>query len=177
MQILSPDFMLITQSQKMTVYGPIEFPIYIVNTEDMVELQREDPFCRDMLKRLKSNKQPQSKFVIQDNILMYNKTGDHKIVLPKVMQTDALVEAQDQPMSGHLGIEGTLFKLKKIVYWPKMKKHTYQYVTRCQECQRGKRPIRNPQGLMQSIAVPDQPHSFISIHFARPLPTTKELNK
>jgi len=50
-------------------------------------------------------------------------------------------------------------------------------IRNCIQFQKSKRPIRQPQGLLKEIEVPEIPHQFVAIDHAGPLPVTDRGNK
>lgn len=60
-----------------------------------------------------------------DEIYVPNDSGLKKFILRKF---------HVKPYSGHLGYQKTLKTMKKLYYWPNLKKEAIEFVARCLEC-------------------------------------------
>jgi hypothetical protein len=72
---------------------------------------------------------------------------------------------------GHLGIQATYKRLQKIFYWQGMKLSVESYVKQCSICQQAKHELCKYLGLLQSLHVPSQSWTDISMDFIEGLPT------
>lgn len=66
--------------------------------------------------------------------------------------------------------------LKKLFWWPGMKKDIAQFVYSCLTCQKSKAEHQRPGGLMQSLDVPEWKWDNISMDFVTGLPNTAKGN-
>ena len=59
----------------------------------------------------------------------------HQIVVPKSYRHEILSIAHESPMSGHLGINKTYYKIINHFYWPGFKSDVSKYCKTCHTCQ------------------------------------------
>lgn len=115
----------------------------------------------------------EAKFMIIDGILYNIKLNHPRAIIPHALRRELLEQFHNHPFAGHRGFETTYNNITSKYFWPKMKQTIYRYCRNCDVCQRAKRPIRRPQGLLgtfYSNPYPvDQVMQIISIDFAGPL--------
>lgn len=92
-------------------------------------------------------------------------------VVPKAQITRILQENHDSPLSGHYGVERTIQRINKRYYWPGMRRHITEHVSRCLECQKFKPSNLKPAGLLQT-PIQSQRFEILSIDLFGPLPET-----
>ena len=93
------------------------------------------------------------------------------IFVPKHKIPEVLKSFHDDPISGHLGFEKTLKRLKIRFFWFDMKKHTKEYCESCLVCQQFRVPNSKSVASLQQI-VANYPFEIIGIDVVGPLPTT-----
>ena len=112
-------------------------------------------------------------FSLQDGWLLYKGrlciTASHRAAL--------LHDAHDSLVGGHQGINNTLEKLERSFYWPKLRKDVYNYVQKCQVCQKVKSTHQKPAGLLRPLPIPEGPFQDISMAFVGPLPASHPSRK
>ena len=59
----------------------------------------------------------------------------HKIIVPKVYQSETLKLAHESSMGGHLGINKTYSKITKHFYWPQIQRRVAEFCKTCHTCQ------------------------------------------
>ena len=87
-----------------------------------------------------------------------------------------LHEMHAAPYSGHLGAGNTERNIAQHYWWPNMQKDVIQYVRTCPICQRNREPTHKPYGEMQSLPVPEDTWTGLSMNFITGLPTTSRGN-
>ena len=99
-----------------------------------------------------------------------------RLVVPAVetLRTKLLREAHDAPISGHVGVAKTSELLQRRFYWPKMGDDVKKYIASCEQCQINKPGHQHPQGLLQSLPVPDYAWQQVSLDLITQLPTTTQ---
>lgn len=98
-------------------------------------------------------------------------TEVHQIVLPQVYRKQILSLAHDCPLSGHLGVKKTLYRINKHFFWPKMSKDVAHYCKTCHVCQMSGKPQHVPQKApLIPISVIEEPFSRIICDCVGPLP-------
>ena len=107
-------------------------------------------------------------YSIQDGWLLYK----GRLCLTSSYRAAALHDAHDSLVGGHRGINSTLEKLERQFHWPRMRRDVYEYVQRCQTCQKVKSSHQKTPGLLQPLPIPDGPFQDISMDFVGPLPAS-----
>src|SRR6266403_5338385 len=99
---------------------------------------------------------------------------DSRVYVPNYndMHSKIIKEAHDAPTSGHMGEWKTLARIATGFYWPNMRKSVHEYINKCESCQRNKSTNQLPQGLLQSLEVPDTRWQTVTMDFITKLPTT-----
>ena len=78
--------------------------------------------------------------------------------------------------AGHPGYQKMLTAIRKVYFWPTMRKNIAEYLNKCLECQQVKVEHRHPAGLLQPIPVPEWKWEVISLDFITGLPRTTRQN-
>jgi hypothetical protein len=88
---------------------------------------------------------------------------DREIVVPGdvALKQKILHECHDVSVSGHFGVDKTLYAVCSRFWWPRMRWYVAQYVLSCPVCQRIKADKHKPAGLLQPVSVPDYPWDSI----------------
>ena len=97
--------------------------------------------------------------------------------MPLAVRRKILDIHHDHVLAGHMGVRGTMAKIRENLWWPAMKKDVTKYVRSCDACQRGKRTIRKQPGLLRPIPVPGTPGEYLSWDVTGPFITTPGGNK
>jgi hypothetical protein len=83
-----------------------------------------------------------------------------------------LNELHDAATAGHLGIDKTMERVKRLFYWPGMDAEIKHYVATCPHCQVNKPSQQQPAGLLQPLPIPTQPWEVAHMDFITGLPLT-----
>jgi len=83
-----------------------------------------------------------------------------------------LEEAHKSKLSMHPGTTKIYQDLKKMYWWPKMKREVAQYVAKCLVCQKAKIERQKPTGMLQSLDIPEWRWDSITMDFVIGLPRT-----
>jgi len=81
-----------------------------------------------------------------------------------------LEEAHKSKLSIHPGTTKMYQDLKKMFWWPKMKKEVAQYVSKCLVCQKAKIEHQKPARMLQSLDIPEWKWDSIAMDFVVGLP-------
>ena len=107
--------------------------------EALLQMQRADPFCKCISRRLLNSKAPQHEFDTFTHVkgLLYKHVMDSgkqflALVIPKSWKCTVLVEAQDK--LGHQGNSHTYCLIKRQYFWKGMNKDIRKYITNCVLC-------------------------------------------
>lgn len=83
-----------------------------------------------------------------------------------------LEEGHKSRLSIHPGATKMYQDLKKLFWWPGMKRDIAQFVYACLTCQKSKVEHQKPAGLMQPLEIPEWKWDSISMDFVTSLPST-----
>ena len=105
----------------------------------LLQMQRIDPFCKLISKRLLNGKAPHHKFDTFTHVkgLLYKHVTDAGkkfliLVIPKSWKFTVLVESHDK--LGHQGNSHTYCLIKHQYYWKGMDKDVREYIANCVLC-------------------------------------------
>ena len=143
-----------------------------VNTEQIVKGQREDPYCKSLLRDVAKGKNP-NRFQIEPNgLLMKVVTEADKqfkaVVLPQGLVPIALDQGHDK--MGHNGVARTHELLRRLYYWPSMRSDVQTHVKGCVQCM--KENVRVQEYPALHLKVPSRPMDMIAMDLIGQFPTT-----
>ena len=84
-----------------------------------------------------------------------------------------LAHFHDHPLSGHLGTQRTLQRVKRCFTWPQLGRDLYDYVRACHICQTVKPTNAKPAGLLQPYPPPPHPSHTVTLDLITQLPRTR----
>ena len=141
-------------------------PLSVDCLDTLLQMQRTDPFCKHISKRLLNSKVPHHEFDTFTHIkgLLYKHVMDSgkrflTLVIPKSWTFTVLVEAHDKLV--HQGNSCTYRLIKCQYYWKGMNKDIRKYIANCALCQQEKAKVQ--QYPLQMIDIPDRPFDKIAI--------------
>ena len=82
----------------------------------------------------------------------------------------------DTPITGHLGITGTIEIVSQGYYWENMHDYVMQYVNNCQTCIRAKKCNYKLYGILRPLPVPEGPWQWTESDHIVKLPKSKGFN-
>ena len=148
--------------------------------DTLLQMQRTDPFCKCISKRLLNSKAPHHNFDTFTHVkgLLYKHVSDAgkkflTLVIPKSWKFTILVEAHDK--LGHQGNSCTYCLIKCQYYWKGMNKDTWKYIAYCALCRQDKAKVQ--QYPLQMTKIPDKPFDKIAIHLVTDCKTSTSGNK
>ena len=143
-------------------------------------MQRTDPFCKCISKRLLNGNAPHHEFDTFTHVkgLLYKHILDAgkqflALVIPKSWKFTILVEAHDK--LGHQGNNRTYCLIKCQYYWKGMNKDIRKYIANCILCRRDKAKVQ--QYPLQMTEIPDRPFDKIAIDLVTDCKTSMSGNK
>lgn len=155
---------------------------------DTLNLAQDDTVTEDRWYRKKFHKvlhSPDSHpdWKIVDDRLYYHKPQSFivtefqdlsawKLVLPKELREEAMLECHEPPHQGHLGIDKTYRRVAMQYYWPNLFREISNFVSRCDICQRTKSDSAKPRGFMGRRIV-QEPWAVIAADIMGPLPRSR----
>lgn len=87
-----------------------------------------------------------------------------------------LLALHGSALGGHSGIQGTYHKIKKMFYWPHMKKDITSYVKACSTCQQAKSENVKLPGRLQPLPIPPDAWHTIGLDFIEGLPKSNKFD-
>ena len=146
----------------------------------LLQMQRTDPFCKHISKRLLNGKAPHHKFDTFTHVkrLLYKHVSDAgkkflTLVIRKSWKFTILVEAHDK--LGHQGNSHTYCLIKHQYYWKGMSKDIRKYIANCILCRCNKAKVQ--QYPLQMTEIPDRPFDKIVIDLVTDCETSTSVNK
>ena len=143
-------------------------------------MQRNDPFCKCISKRLLNGKAPHHKFDTFTHVkrLLYKHVMDAgkkflMLVIPKSWKFTILVEAHDK--LGHQGNTHMYCLIKCQYYWKGMNKDIRKYIANCILCRRDIAKVQ--QYPLQMTEIPDRLFDKIAIDLVTDCETSTSGNK
>lgn len=172
----------------------------IFSREELIQAQQDDPFCRDILGRLREAERrdvagfatgaegpepaciagsPEDTYLLDKDelVLKYVATDDEsvnpfKVVIPKRLRCALLRYAHDEPLAGHLSGSKVFSKISRTVTWPGMRRDIFRYCRSCHACQSVKARGGRPPGLMKPIDS-QRPWQIAACDLMGPFPRSK----
>ena len=155
-------------------------PLTADSLDALLQMQRTDPFCKCISKRLLNSKAPHHKFDTFTHVkgLLYKYIMDAgkkflPLVIPKSWRYTILVEAHDK--LGHQGNSCTYCLIKHQYYWKGMNKDIRKYIANCILCRQDKAKVQKYP--LQMTEIPDRPFDKIAIHLVTDCKTSTSGNK
>ncbi|KAI5431677.1 hypothetical protein KIW84_035730 [Lathyrus oleraceus] len=137
--------------------------------DEIREGQKSDVFLVDKLTRV--NQGQGGEFRVDENgVLKFGK----RVCIPDIteLKKSILEEGHRSGLSIHPGATKMYHDLKKLFWWPGMKREIASFVYSCLTCQKSKIEHQKPSGLMQPLAIPEWKWDSISMDFVSGLPRT-----
>ena len=94
----------------------------------------------------------------------------------KEVQQLVLQAFHAEPVGGHSGAPATYQRIKRILFWPQLKKDVWQFVQSCSTCLQAKPDRAKYPGLLQPLHVPSESWEMVSMDFIEGLPTSGTAN-
>ncbi|GAU50683.1 hypothetical protein TSUD_410390 [Trifolium subterraneum] len=102
-----------------------------------------------------------------------------RVCVPDVPELKKMIfdEGHRSGLSIHPGLVKMYQDLKKLFWWPRMKKGIAEYVYACLVCQKSKIEHQKPSGLLQPLFIPEWKWDSIAMNFVGGLPKTAKGNE
>lgn len=131
--------------------------------------QKEDDYIQAIRKICQ--KEDYQDFVVKNNILYKYDSGLDLIVVPKRMQYEIIRRAHEV---GHFGAVKTEEIVKREFFINKLKDKVQNCIRNCIKCILGNKKEGKKEGLLHSIAKPDEPLMTYHVDHLGPLPSTNK---
>ena len=138
------------------------------------EHQLNDQFCENIRQKIASNLPGAEDFQIRRSLVCYVPRGAKRSrwVVPLILRSMVLKYFHDSAFAGHLGAFKTFHKVAANFWWPKMLTEIFQYVRKCDLCQRAK-PAQNTNVGLHAAQPLSLPMEKVFVDFVGPLTRTK----
>jgi hypothetical protein len=98
----------------------------------------------------------------------------HQVVIPQKHRKEVLKLAHENPLSGHLGVNKTVDRIRRYFYWPRLQADVQAFCKVCHTCQVAGKPNENiPVAPLKPIPVIGEPFQKIIVDCVGPLPKSK----
>ena len=155
-------------------------PITADCLDALLQMQRIDPFCKHISRRLLNSKAPHHEFDTFTHVkgLLYKHVTDAAkkfltLVIPKSWKYTILIEAHDK--LDHQGNSHTYCLIKHQYYWKGMNKDIQKYIANCVLCRWDK--VKVQQYPLQMTEIPDRPFDKIAIDLVTDCKSSTSGNK
>lgn len=152
------------------------------------EDQRRDSQIRKIIDNLEADQPaepegaPSEEYRMSDGLL-YRITTEingrllEQLVVPSSMTRYIIRLNHEPPISGHLGVNKTLGRIRVRFFWKGMAKDVGAYIKSCKSCQERKRPMGKKIAPLQPNTQAQRPFEMVAMDILGPLPTTMNGNR
>jgi predicted aspartyl protease len=150
--------------------------IFNFTLERISQEQKVDPQLIHIRKDLLSGKMIDQNYVMENDVLYKLLQPSHSltkfklIYIPSSMRSEVMECYHDHPTAAHFGVNRTWLKLRRVCYWPSMKKFIGEYIRSCEECSKFNIRRTKSPGLLHPIEYPQGPLELVSMDFWGPTP-------
>lgn len=140
-------------------------------TEDVKNSYKGDSDSDRLLKKVAADTDPKPKFTMHNGLIKYKNriyVGASTEFRQQLLQT-----FHASALGGHSGIKATYYRLKKVFYWPNLRRNIEEFVKQCSVCQLIKVEHIHPPGLLEPLLVPDMAWAHITMDFITALPNSQ----
>jgi hypothetical protein len=132
--------------------------------------QLEDQYCKVLRDRLCANPGSVDSFQISRDLLCFHpkKAKRRRWVIPASLKSMLLQYYLDSALAGLLGARTTFQKIATNFLWPRMRAEIFEYVRKCDLCQRAK-PAQDARVGMHASIPCSRPMERLFVNFVGPL--------
>ena len=146
--------------------------------KQMKELKKRDEEARNLVQKIKEDKAMEKMFILDKGVLyrlwLEERETFKCTFMPKILRDPMFVLAHNR--NGHNGRRRTNMSLKKMYYWPGMKKDIFKHCKNCVECSL-QNQANNSAGFSHFFT-PEMPMQLICMDLVGPIsPMTSRRNK
>jgi hypothetical protein len=141
------------------------------------EHQKQDPFCVDLRDKIQAGQGSDDNFQMSKGLLCYYPKGTRirRWIVLVSLRPLLLKYFHYSVLSGHLGAPKTVQKIAGNIYWTKKRAEIFDYVHRCEFCQRAK-PAQNTRVGLHSSSPVSEHIARLFTDFMGPLTSSKRGN-
>jgi hypothetical protein len=138
---------------------------------EMINSYSADDHTKTLVQKFILPPKPQSDYTMHARVFKYK--GRLVIGQDQTLQTKLLSALHKSAIEGHSGIRATYQRIKKLFYWPGLKKAVESFVSQCSTCQRSKHENCKYPRLLDPLPRPNMAWSHITINFIEALPKSQ----
>ena len=155
--------------------------------EKIYSLLKNEILYRDIIEEIESTRmnelvRGQEKYRKRKNLLMIHVIGQPedvqywRVVVPHDLDVKSLLvsELHSVPYSAHPGVQRTIGKVRRYLWWKGMAGDIREFVESCPTCQLEKTDHTMKKGNLQSLAIPEAKWQEVSIDFVTDLPAASD---
>lgn len=135
---------------------------------DVKRSYEEDIYAHKILSLIGTESDPAGEYQMESGILKYK--GRLYVGESTEIRSQLLRAYHASPFGGHSGIRATYQRIKKLFYWPGMKKKVEEFIKTCTTCQVTKAKHIHIPGLLNPLEVPEMAWTHITMDFIEGLP-------
>ncbi|KAJ3707248.1 hypothetical protein LUZ61_010953 [Rhynchospora tenuis] len=138
---------------------------------DIKQSYTDDQWIANTINKLHNKEEGMEGYTLHQDILRFNNricVGNSNNWREKLIK-----QVHDSSLGGHSGMLGTFQRVKKMFFWPGLKKAVCDYVRQCEICQLSKGEHIHSPGLLQPLPIPEQAWTSISMDFILGLPKSE----
>lgn len=131
----------------------------------------QDEHCQHLLQQLAIALDKTSHYTPSGDILRYK--GGIYIGKEEHIKEQIINSFHTSALGGHSGMVANYQRIKRIFYWPGLKKQVHKFIAECAICQRAKSEHCQYPGLLDPLPLPTQAWTDITMDFVEGLPKSK----
>jgi hypothetical protein len=126
-----------------------------------------DPHCQELLQKLTVQPASEPHYTLQAGVLRHK--GRIYIGPDKNLQHQLMESLHASAIGGHSDMVASYQRIKRIFYWPGLKKDMQNFVSECAICQRAKAEHCQYPGLLKPLDPPDMAWQHLTMDFTEGL--------
>uniref|UniRef100_A0A0A8YDI1 Integrase catalytic domain-containing protein n=1 Tax=Arundo donax TaxID=35708 RepID=A0A0A8YDI1_ARUDO len=130
-----------------------------------------DPKCQELFDYISGNSSRVSLYTSEDGIIYYKKiifVGESE-----ELRLNLIENFHCSAFGGHSGMRATYHRIKKVFFWPNMKRQVEEFISECPVCQVTKAEhVANPS-LLDLLEIPYMSWTHLTMDFIEGLPKSK----
>ena len=140
-----------------------------LSNKQMIQLQKNDMEARDIVNNLRKEKSNAKMYILHEGVLcrlwIEERETFRCTFAPAVLRDPLLVLAHNQ--NGHNGGRCTYMALKRMYYWPGMKREVFRHCKNCKECMLQNQA--NTSAEFKHFRIPEVPVQLICMDLVGPI--------
>jgi len=115
--------------------------------------------------------------IILQNQVLVRRDGDAvQLVVPQSLRHKLFTHTHAGPLAAHLGSQRMLAQLRRLYYWPGMRKDIDAWCRQCEGCAISRGPPSRPHGHLRKVSA-GAPMDLVAIDILSGLPSTPDVYK